>query len=58
MIHQRAKTLLESEFVMGPHILQKRYFFFHSLGGKKNQNVKENLRVPSALFVNSLEAEG
>lgn len=35
MIHQRAKTLLESEFVMGPHILQKRYFiFFNSLGEK------------------------
>lgn len=51
-----AKTLLESEFVMSPHILQKRYFFStHGVGG---QNVKENLRVPSALFVNSLEVEG
>lgn len=42
---------------MGPHILQKR-FFFPFTGGKKNQNVKENLRVPSALFVTSLEVEG
>lgn len=42
---------------MGPHILQKR-FFIPIHGGKKNQNVKENLRVPSALFVNSLEVEG
>lgn len=57
MIHQRAKTLFESEFVMGPHILQKR-FFIPIHGGKKNQNVKENLRVPSALFVTSLEVEG
>lgn len=56
MIHQMGKTLLEFEFVMGPHILQNRFFSTHWGGGGRMR--KKNLRLPSALLTNPSEVEG